>query len=546
MDHFVLEKDAPGSVVSFQIPSEAVADKLNRGETIAINYRHLYKRLTGRKRSAIALAASSLAGNDKTSLSLTSSAAAGSRHMMRSSNTFENVIDKLERKYYVSAPIDEGDSNSSGTRSTATGTPNSNAAITPAAAETENALPHNSEEGCNNDGEVRLKRKKKAVNDAYDYSDPFLDDSEAVQEYEGRLMAKRRKSGHKIQYMVSAGNVEGAEEEEVEDDDDEDDQVEMDQSPTTAAAAIVQAIKQPKKSASSSSNNAAAVASSSSAIAVSASASSAGAAAGLSSSSSTAAAAAAKPKQPPAPKPLWSPNPTVLTAMQQFKDVSATVGNLSKNAGMPVSLEGPLLHLDTVVMRHFTAKELAKVSGYYEFVQSCLGGAQFPIGRVKSTLTRLYARETARKAYEKLSGLIEVFKAEIAVNIRPCPEEKQPSYQGNAISTAANEDDLPVLPPSSTADALGSSTRYAYQFVWTTSFREKLLAIRAAAGDWLSLENAYRSKLTNLDKKGLDTKLTAVLDPTPEMNRILGEINDAFPAFCLHGDTAAMNRVLGM
>ncbi|RYH05108.1 hypothetical protein EON65_45655, partial [archaeon] len=109
MDSARLLYDKPHVIVSIEIPDAAVREiRAKEDGVVSINYRKLFKQLTGRKRKD--------EGNKQKEKTLVASPAAGDQPLdlsmigKKSSNLFCSVIDKLERKFLAfetRTPVDD-------------------------------------------------------------------------------------------------------------------------------------------------------------------------------------------------------------------------------------------------------------------------------------------------------------------------------------------------------------------------------------------------------------------------------------------------------
>lgn len=538
----------PGTVVSFRMAPEGVADKLRKNETLEINFRHLYKRMTGRKKST-SLATPILHGSPQPSR-MGSSLGAANAGLLKSSNRFDSIIDKLERKYYHAVDVKGGDGDSEMDTSDAGDSHSSFSQM---------ASPAINDGGDEEDGNSKRKKGKRKlpVVDVYDYSDPFIDDSEEVLEYEG-LLAVKDKRAKKGGYFVSSGDVDVVESIEVS----------FPQTSSSSAPKLSSSSKATSKIGGSAlpspvgapttvqtkptaaqlkakagalkanpAKPAIAAATSSSAVAtqvaptVSApvansiqvsdtNGSNGGSDSALNAVEKAAIESAKKPKAPPAPKPAWQPSEPAKAAMERFKELAEQNVVKTKSAAFPVSLEIPLLDLDAVVLAHHPAKELNKSTGYYEFIQTCLG-SNFPVGRIRSTLTRLQARASSQKVKTRLDQLVSAFISELNESVVTCPADKRmpPSKSDANIDNVQSSqpssvvermegasDEMAVVVDNVDAsvcndDVQTPSVIYDWYCKWTIPLRQKLVNIVDLVGEWVLTENEYRNRLTIVDKK---------------------------------------------
>jgi hypothetical protein len=186
-DLFQLEQDVPNVYVSFHVSPVEIQKALQKNETIEVNYKRLYRRLTGRKRT--------LTNELKVVHQTPIPNAPSAMDERKSSNRFDTFIDKLERKYIALSNIQssaDGVMGSEGEDSAS----NLSASSAQTSPESKNAI-------------IKSKSSKKKANPVqdYDYEDPFIDDSEVVNELEEAISRKKLKTKHDG-FFVSSGDLE--------------------------------------------------------------------------------------------------------------------------------------------------------------------------------------------------------------------------------------------------------------------------------------------------------------------------------------------------
>lgn len=99
MDDFTLQFDRPGFGVSFILNPKVLATKIANEETIELNIRQLFRRLTGRKKTIHLSTINSQGSPNPKNQNISSDVPEQPRSLFRSSNTFDSIIDKLERNF---------------------------------------------------------------------------------------------------------------------------------------------------------------------------------------------------------------------------------------------------------------------------------------------------------------------------------------------------------------------------------------------------------------------------------------------------------------
>lgn len=475
MDQIYLEIDQPGTIVSFHLNSEILHGKIKAKETVEVNFRHIFKRLVGRKK-ATQLTVKPMEGSPQKQAS-GDIAPESSRSMFKSSNTFDSIIDKLERKYYHAAQVDDFEESSM----TSDGTDSVSSRLhTPDATQ-----------------QLSKSKKRKISADDYDYSDPFIDDHEEVQEYEGAIAAKRKKA-QKSGYYVSSGEGEssavltnevvfratGTNETASSNKEkskqsvgvvmnaviSKDKESKGSKDRGTTASSMESKGKVPTKN--KNTVKAAAIVEQSATVTVSIPLTIVEAP-----TESPAEELKGKmdvvPSLPPdpdttsnhldsgeigtdatksdgkrhrtvAPKCSWVPHEDVVSMLEAFKaEVERfNPSTLKKASPYPSALEQSLLNLHAEVLKYHDQKELNKTIGFHEYIGACFG-PYFPAGRIKIIISRLHAKDNSNKRKAFLMSLVETFKTELKAAIIVCPEDKK--VQKKEMKTAKDKKESGIV-----------------------------------------------------------------------------------------------------
>lgn len=563
MEDFQLLTDQPGYLVSFGLDHSALIKKSSCEETLEINFRHLYKRLTGRKKSSHnSIVVSSPSANISKATGVCHSDAP--RPLFKSSNTFDSIIEKLERKYYHTSSIDDGEGDS----------------MTSDGTDSVSSQMHTPDI----DRGEKNSKKRKFQSDDYDYSDPFIDDTEELQEYEGAIAAKRNKALKKG-YYVSSGDA-GLNEHV------EDTLKHTITSQLLPAAASSSTTKEKPKVTHSSSikdkdtttkeskdkshikdrgtlKSKASIAKSASLLSMEDKVSAESShtivlqprndamdvdearvheASDLIKEKTDSIdsviqqqgdlpldtttvdvenSADMKKSRPPISKPTWKPHSTLEIAMATFKASVETFGpsTLKKSSPFPNTLEQPLMNLHTAVLEFHDVKELNKSTGYYEFISGCMG-SHFPVGRIKTNIARLVAKSTSSQMRFRLDERISEYLTALKAAIIPCPEEKKIQKRDGKLKDGTKEsgmisgediDRSEVLEPDRIVAEQYEATEeksdsqqivachelpvFVWYCKWTLLLRQRLVELLDITSEWAKSENEYRMKLVLADKK---------------------------------------------
>jgi hypothetical protein len=613
MDDFQVEKDIPGVITSFSLPSMRLSNLFADGDVLDINYRRMYKRLTGRKKTISSYRLSQISTEESELPDIGDSAA------FKPAKRYESIIDKLERKYYTlpnAHLIDDDNSNSN--FSDGDDSRGSNIGDSPA------------------QSTLNSKKRKKFAIDEYDYSDPFLDDSEAVVELEDAIKRKLLKTKNDG-FFISSGKLEvvpssnlklsrkndyakfkaasssstaNSTLKEDEEDDDVNDSSEVRKSNDTA----VKKKSKKRKAAEESSSNP-----DTSAIEVTFETTKPAKNNKTSSSKEEDKSGTHEKKKKEktiTEKAVWNPHSDVVIAIQIFTTaVEAVIGVAAgsavvtecvdtalsstalgvndsttnymgieedteliaqepaaqvttsatdnspapaatttisaankKRTQWPKELEIPLLTLDSIVHTHHSAKELSKVTGYYELYQNLLG-PHFTQGRMKTLMTKLSSREKAKEYKAKIEPFIGSLMSDLAKQITDCPAYRQPGNRANKKASKGNENDqLPLSAPDeaetnevpqssarvesttnpaseqpvnseqaiepgtiTAADTSSTAIVYKWYCKWTINLRTRILELEDLVEEFVTAENAYREKLTANEKREINDEEVRII-----------------------------------
>lgn len=194
MEKFTVEHDSPGVIVTFNISSIDAQNIWNDGGIVEINYKDMFKKLTGRKRNGSSTSKSTANSSSGGALPSVSSPIRPST-ALAPSNRFELMISQLERKYLDLANHQNFSDHEGSLTSNST-------CPSPAAPSPD---VHEGKTVANNNSNANKKKKKKIVEE-YDYSDNFIDDTEVLEEYEEAMRMKKMKTVHDG-FFVSSGHL---------------------------------------------------------------------------------------------------------------------------------------------------------------------------------------------------------------------------------------------------------------------------------------------------------------------------------------------------
>jgi hypothetical protein len=536
-DSFQLERDIPGIFVSFHVPSSEIQKSIEKNETIEINYKRLFRRFTGRKRSSVVDIRPASTSNS------TDVAALENKLSTKPSNRYETLIDRLERKYYnlsnVQSSVDgmyvgsEGEDSMSSTFSS------------------NQASPDKAEEE-ENEGNKKRKKSKAIIQD-YDYNDPFIDDTDVANEIDQVISTKKLKTKHDG-FFVSSGELEV---------------VKVPLIKKVVSKPVIQTgIPSAMTSTSSNTTNPLTHQKSSN-LSVNTTALPSNTSLNMQSPSSsqihsqlsTSDNSLKSPsqmgqyfleetvelatKKEKIEKPAWEPKPEVLAALEVFKGKVEESGiRLSKKSDFPSNLEDPLLELDLVVRQYHSPIEIGKTTGYYETIQSYVGKG-YSASKFKTIIIRTQFKKLAKLSKDKLQLLIHKLQNDLRANIIECPIDKQPANKKKRSSSTSGVINLdqpegsnshlstqPELGNSNTTEASTSHPvdvsmdvsdmllnvshhqeketneskpliEYKWYCRWNIPLRQQLLEIENVTNEWVVNENSYRDKLFSADKKAM-------------------------------------------
>jgi hypothetical protein len=519
-DLFQLEKDVPNVYVSFHVSPAEIQKALQKNETIEVNYKRLYRRLTGRKRT--------LTNELKVVHQTPIPNAPSAMDERKSSNRFDTFIDKLERKYIALSNIQssaDGVMGSEGEDSAS----NLSASSAQTSPESKNVI-------------IKSKSSKKKANPVqdYDYEDPFIDDSEVVNELEEAISRKKLKTKHDG-FFVSSGDLEVVKVKKVvvpkptqpqaqptsqtevtnatvpkEDEpiekapkavkpskesskskDGEEKTPKQPKAPKDPSQTSNKSASEPKPAKSAKvtqeSNQNKSVPSSEKAPPILKAATAVSLAnipsipsvvvsppPSIPASQTTTSvmeedyfhasphhpdaqpqpSTTGEPKKEKPPKPAWQPNNEVIQALEKFKlFVEQNDAKPRKNHLFPTILEEPLVQLDSFVKQFHSQEELNKTSGYYEEVMSVLGKSSFSPSKIRTLVLRIEDQRKANKLFTKLfDEFIPTLTNEIKAAIVPCPAEKQPANKKPRKSVGSGGDGSNIPLGSPVAASLNPAT----------------------------------------------------------------------------------------
>jgi hypothetical protein len=233
-------------------------------------------------------------------------------------------------------------------------------------------------------------------------------------------------------------------------------------------------------------------------------------------------------------KPDWEPTPSILIAMDAFKrEVAGTLevagAERPKKNVFPRSLDNALCAFDKEVLQSIPNVE-SRYQGYWEALVDVLGGADMiSVGIVKNSLKRLRlkarAEESLHNKEEAIRQLLELLPSKLT-KFEPI-----------------------VVPDDDDGGGGGEPSTLPQIFEWTCNWdidtRGLLLAAEKTCDDWVNAENAYRRILTNLDKKGMNQEDTQGLEfkgDKGELVALLRKVEASFPKSCQNSDAACFRK----
>ncbi len=193
MEKFTVDHDIPTVVVSFKISTQDVHEIWSDGGIVELNYKEMFKKLTGRKRNGNSSKSNPPLSSTVTATPLdpTLPTNGAAPPTMAPSNRFEMMISQLERKYLDLANYQNISDHE--------GSLTSNSTCTSPGINSDVATPSPVTKSTN-------KKKKKKIVEDYDYSDAFIDDTEALEEFEEAMRMKKMKTVHDG-FFVSSGHL---------------------------------------------------------------------------------------------------------------------------------------------------------------------------------------------------------------------------------------------------------------------------------------------------------------------------------------------------
>ena len=170
------------------------------------------------------------------------------------------------------------------------------------------------------------------------------------------------------------------------------------------------------------------------------------------------------------------------------RNVKATAGTF------PYELEASLYTLDRAVSN--------RSMGYLDAVCEAVGGA-YTTGRLRTLLERLRAEAEAKAAKEKIDTMLTQLTTQLLANVTkwvappPPPPVATPPTATDDIATPAESTTTPTPSPRPAVPPV----EYDWVVRWDQAQRALLYELMEAVPKWVALENAYRAKFTQSDKR---------------------------------------------
>jgi hypothetical protein len=198
-----LEHNAPGTLVSINVPLSEITKLHNEKVLVEINCKSFFSKIATTATNNLAL--SKLESRLSNPALLPPMPGATSDQPLfakppRVTNRYDNIIDQLERKYYQESILQskpDGGSDSSDEEP-------ENEEIGAAESDSDNNIA--SIDGGSKTTKKVVGKKKKIFAEDYDMEDPFIDDEEAIHEVEACMKRKKTKTKHDG-FFVSSGKL---------------------------------------------------------------------------------------------------------------------------------------------------------------------------------------------------------------------------------------------------------------------------------------------------------------------------------------------------
>ena len=171
------------------------------------------------------------------------------------------------------------------------------------------------------------------------------------------------------------------------------------------------------------------------------------------------------------------------------RNVKATAGTF------PYELEASLYTLDRAVSN--------RSMGYLDAVCEAVGGA-YTTGRLRTLLERLRAEAEAKAAKEKIDAMSTQLTTQLLANVSKWVAPPPPPAPVAATPTGADDTAPPTestTTPTPSPRPAAPPVEYDWAVRWDQTQRALLYELMEAVPKWVALENAYRSKFTQSDKR---------------------------------------------
>ena len=473
-------------------------------------------------------------------------------------NPYDNIIEKLERKYIFKQQIVSPDKSSDG----------------------------NSPLDSGNGGGGYGKKKSRTGDhrDYYDETDPFIDDSELIDEIENTVRTKvlETKTGG---FFVSSGHLDvvigsgGVKRDAAHESAPKINDVAVKKKKTSKTGSVVSSAIDTTLSSSTGVGDAASAissplpalereASSSSSLSntntISTSQENIASPGSVVPGDSTNPTTGEGKKQgkPKVDRPLWNPSQEAIAALGLFKKKvddyisfnNTSVAKPPKNV-YPRALDKDLYEVDKVIMKYH--KHHSKYSGYHETLCEIVGAMHpdFHISTavMKTAIKRVNAAEKATIARDKYNSMLTALEEEIRANIETAPsegdqiktaiaakekaknrkaEKEIQENKGNHGKQSENVEDVPIK-------------TYKLQLKWNPSLRSSLFALDAQCRQYVEDENAWRALLQASDRKILENEADG--EPLVEKEAIeemLNKVQSFCPMSCMNTDIKYFRSVI--
>jgi hypothetical protein len=399
----------------------------------------------------------------------------------KSSSGYENIIERLEKKYCGSYdPSADSDSDE---------------------AHEENPRPK--------------KRKARAQADYYDMDDGFIDDSDNIAAIESAQHSKRLQTKYDG-YFVSSGELE------VSDGPARDSRKEV-EVVREAEGPIGESVPTPNASVAS--------------VVKHMSSGDTAEAAALTPPK--------KSEKPEKNTKEWAPPPSVASAMEQFttaaQDLIQSKGGTALKS-FPVVLDPALDTLDAEVTVSMSSGKLSNI--YLSAVRSALGG-EVSAAVVKSAIIRLRSGRDAGRLVEELRNEVEALGNRLREQVTECPPsaalvtatKEEGDANGNTVSSDHPQVEVAPDPEDSSVGDVTTEAAVApppstpvveWKWVckWTPQLRGEVCDLEQLCLRWVERENTHRSHLKAAHKKSMEESETVPLSGNAEVTRVLQAVAD--------------------